>query len=194
MPHAFSAINLLIYAIVTSLNKIKHSCLFAIRGVSLQLIRKSNCFVDSDTIPAEFKIKVLHSSRNKEYKCFKIALLFQLLLKFPLGSQQRKVALWWKGSKQECIPVGCVPSVAVSPSLHHATHASLHHAHPPSPRMPPLPCMPPFATHPLCHASPLCHACTLHHACPPFTMHALPPVDRQMLMKTLHFRNYCYGW
>ena len=112
--------------------------------------------------------------------------------------------------KQECIPVGCVPSTAVA--VPPATHAPLPH-------IAPLPCMsppctpppthaPPPAmhaplphTHP-CHACPLsstppCHAHPLPHtspcyACPPprteFLAHAcesiaLPQLPLQMVMK-----------
>ena len=102
--------------------------------------------------------------------------------------------------KQECIPVGCVPSaaVAVSPAMHApmscmtpstpATHSPCHapathspcHGHPSAMHIP-LPCMPPCHAHPSpCHTfplpwTPLCHAC-------PHTTHAplciSPPMDR----------------
>ena len=58
-------------------------------------------------------------------------------------------------TRQECIPVGCVPSAAVAVSP--ATHAPL------PPRTPlrhacSLPCMPPCHVHPL-PCMPPCHAC-----------------------------------
>ena len=68
--------------------------------------------------------------------------------------------------KQECIPVGCVPSagVAVSPVTHALLpHMPSHHACPPAMHAPyhahPPPCMPPFATHtPFAMHAPLCHS------------------------------------
>ena len=101
-------------------------------------------------------------------------------------------------TKQECIPVGCVPcvpsaAVAISPVTHipchachsathtpPATHAPLGHAcpyhaclptmHAPLNHMQLLPCMPPCHVHPL-PCMPHCHAC--HHP-----THATPTVDR----------------
>ena len=71
-------------------------------------------------------------------------------------------------NKQECIPVGCVPSaaVAVSPTMHVPLSWM------------PLPCMSPHHTHLLPHIPPTMHAplpCTPppHHACPP--PHMPPP-------------------
>ena len=72
--------------------------------------------------------------------------------------------------QQECIPVGCVRSAAVTISP--ATHAPCHtcprcHAHP-LPRMLLSQCMPPFTTR-----TPLCHTCpsfAMH--IPLFTIHA----------------------
>ena len=88
-------------------------------------------------------------------------------------------------NKQECIPVGCVPSAAVAVSP--ATHASTGHTCHPLPHMPPTThapyhtCPPPHM--PPCHACTLCHTTpfTMHgplcHAGPPFATHA-PPMDR----------------
>ena len=102
-------------------------------------------------------------------------------------------------TKQECIPVGCVPSAAVAvshdthgtPQFHACPHCHTHHL----PCMPStmhalLPCMPLLPCSPQCHRCPLpcmtmlpptCHAWPCHaqpsathapcHACPP-TMHA----------------------
>ena len=64
--------------------------------------------------------------------------------------------------KQECIPVGCVPSTAVA--VPPATHAPLPH-------VAPLPCMPPPCTPPPTHAPPSCHACPPCHTHTP-AMHA----------------------
>ena len=86
--------------------------------------------------------------------------------------------------KQECIPVGCVPSAAMAVSP--ATHAPCH-AHPPTihtphlacplPHMPPyhtfpLPCMPPAMDNPLPCMPPPCHAHTLPLPHIPPAMHA----------------------
>ena len=85
-------------------------------------------------------------------------------------------------SKQECIPVGCVPPAEMAFSL--ATHA-------PWPRTPPCHACSP-ATHAPCHACPLphmppamhasspcpCMPPVMHlpgHTCPPPNMHTPPP-------------------
>ena len=78
---------------------------------------------------------------------------------------------WHTPVKQECIPVGCIPSTAVAVSP--ATHASLCHACPchvhPLPCMPPLPCM-----LPLSHMPHFAMHTQLHHMCPPlFHTHPL---------------------
>ena len=87
--------------------------------------------------------------------------------------------------KQECIPVGCVPStaVAVSPAMHTPSHA------------PTLPHMPPP---PATHATPCPHHAHPCHAHPP-----PPPVERmtdacenitfpQLLLRTLIIK--AQGW
>ena len=67
-------------------------------------------------------------------------------------------------NKQECIPVGCVPSaaVAISPAMKcpPAMHAPCYPC-PPPPHMPSLPCTSP------------CYPCP-HHACPLPSMSPLP--------------------
>ena len=106
--------------------------------------------------------------------------------------------LWW---------LSLLPHrMATLPCTPLTMHAPCH-VHP-LPCMPPLPCTrAPLPCMPLHHACPLPHACSpftmhtsLHCTCRHFTMHAqlchtcLSPVDRQMLVKTLLFRNYCCGW
>ena len=69
--------------------------------------------------------------------------------------------------KQECIPVGCVPSaaMAVSPAMHAPHHACPLPCMPHLPCTPP-PCMPPFATHAPCHTCLFTLHAPIHHLCP----------------------------
>ena len=95
------------------------------------------------------------------------------------GTNKPCMVLDIKMDKQECIPVGCVPSTAAAvstvmhmpPAMHPPTMHTPFTTHAPSqtgplhPTCSPLPHMPPFAMHaPLCHThpplpmhAPLCH-------------------------------------
>ena len=112
-------------------------------------------------------------------------------MNFSQVSNKRKFTLSWiwfslrtllkkRQHKQECIPVGCVPSA-------HWPHvgaggrvwqgACVAHTCP-------LPCMPPPATHAPCHTCPLpCMPPTCpyaHHACPPPHMPPIPPTRHSL--------------